>query len=57
MKNKNDEARRAFELWKMMEDLGSVLWQKYSNEFIDIMDEKDMKKIEEDMDRIDPFPF
>jgi hypothetical protein len=57
MKNTNDEARMAFQLWEMMEDLGSVLWQIYSKQFMDIMDEVDTEKIGNDMDDADPFPF
>ena len=54
---KDKEVNIAFRLWEHIAQLESILWDRYYDEFLDLIIEQDDAKISQDdrQDRNDPF--
>ena len=52
----NQEARSAFKLWQRLAEIESILWDRYYNEFMDLMiDNPSQSSLEHEQN--DPIPF
>ena len=55
---KEEEAKLAFDIFKTMVRLDSMLWTRYFNEFGDLMmDQENAESSNDDSKDIDDFPF
>ena len=52
----NQEARCAFKLWEKLAEIENILWERYYNEFMDLMIDNSSQS-SSDNQQNDPLPF
>jgi hypothetical protein len=59
MHDNSNEQEAAWRLWNLLEDLSTILWERYESEFIErhLAEEDRRWSIKSDACETDPFPF